>query len=246
MVAFKQVPPDDTYKIAQTHTQRPTTQVNRVSFFGGHNVGPLRISVISHQGAFDVSCEKAWHVLLPFCCAKHGHNTSMTDTGLVVRLVSVLQPTFIEKVHTHTVFYSSNEPIPQYQNILVDSPRAPVENGHPPCGSQQLLDQNLGVPQNLAISVLTYSHSCFYYQVPCPSLIDMHLKYAKNSSPALSQVAVAFTGAFSMVLGNFADSHLPVSFLGNWHWKSNDALPFLSVKESMSQEQNFEEAWSNL
>lgn len=49
------------------------------------------------------------------------------------------------------------------------------------------------------------------------------LQYAKNSSPTLSKVAVAFTGALSMVLGNFADSHLPVSFfVGKRHWKSND------------------------
>ena len=60
-----------------------------------------------------------------------------------------------------------------------------------PCGPQQkLLDENL----------------CVY---AWPTAI---LQYAKNSSPALSKVAVAFTGALSMVLGNFADSHLPVSF----------------------------------
>ena len=53
------------------------------------------------------------------------------------------------------------------------------------------------MPPNMVVSGLTYSHAI--------------LQYAKNSSPALSKVAVAFTGALSMVLGNFADSHLPVS-----------------------------------
>jgi hypothetical protein len=52
-----------------------------------------------------------------------------------------------------------------------------------------------------------------------------------------------------MVLGNFADSHLPVSFFlardtGSqmiMH-SSKNVFFFFAFKESMSQEQNFEEA----